>query len=114
MNRFLELRQNLGLTQQEFADKLGVTQQAVYNYEHNRNFPDIVVIIKMSDMGNVSADYLLGNTNIKQRADKMSETVLNESELMLLRLFRKIPTSLKEEINRFLLHLYQIVFHTHE
>lgn len=34
-----ERRQKLGLTQQELADKLGVTRMTIYNWEHEKKRP---------------------------------------------------------------------------
>lgn len=43
-NRLKELRTSLGLTQQEFADKIGTTRNAVGNYETGNRTPlDAVV-----------------------------------------------------------------------
>lgn len=53
-------RLNKGLTQAEVADKLGIFQQAYYRYEKGKIFPPVLLIVKMANTFNVSADYLLG------------------------------------------------------
>ena len=54
-----EARQNAGFTQEEIAEKLGVSRQSVSNWENNRTYPDIVSVIKLSDVYSVSLDSLL-------------------------------------------------------
>lgn len=44
-NRIKELRQALGLTQQEFADRIGVKRGAIANYEIGRNASDTAVAL---------------------------------------------------------------------
>ena len=45
-NRIKELRQALGLTQQEFADRIGVKRGAIANYEIGRNASDTALICR--------------------------------------------------------------------
>lgn len=60
-------RKKLNLTQQEFADKLGVTRQAVSRWEGDLAFPETDTLLKMSELFGCSTDYLLkysrGNEN---------------------------------------------------
>jgi transcriptional regulator with XRE-family HTH domain len=50
--RLKELRKKLGLTQQEFAEKLGIKRNAVTNYEVGRNAPaDMVVSLICREFG---------------------------------------------------------------
>lgn len=42
-DRIKALRQSLGLTQQEFADKIGIKRGAIANYEIGRNISDVVI-----------------------------------------------------------------------
>ena len=41
--RIKVLRQSLGLTQQEFADRIGIKRGAIANYEIGRNISDVVI-----------------------------------------------------------------------
>lgn len=54
-----EGRKKLGLTQQQFADELGVTRQAVSRWESDLAFPETDTLIKMSEKFGCSIDYLL-------------------------------------------------------
>ncbi len=42
-DRIKALRQSLGLTQQEFAEKIGIKRGAIANYEIGRNISDVVI-----------------------------------------------------------------------
>lgn len=57
--KITEGRKKLGLTQQQFADALGVSRQAVSRWESDLAFPETDNLIKMSEMFNCSVDYLL-------------------------------------------------------
>lgn len=52
-------RQELGLTQAEVAEKLFVTRQAVSNWEHNKTYPDLNMLVKISNVYQISIDSLL-------------------------------------------------------
>ena len=57
--RVKSLRKTLGLTQQEFADKLGVKRSTIGNYDLNRTEPSASVITLISRTFNVSEQWLL-------------------------------------------------------
>ena len=50
-NRIKQLRQALGLTQQEFADRIGVKRGAIANYEIGRNASDTAVALICREFG---------------------------------------------------------------
>ena len=56
-----KLRKENHLTQAEFAEKYGITYQAVSNWEHGKNLPDIALLKQIADDFNVSIDELLGS-----------------------------------------------------
>ena len=54
------LRRRDNLSQEELAEKLGVTRQAVSKWESAQSSPDLDKIVEMCKIFNVSADNLLG------------------------------------------------------
>lgn len=52
-------RNEKGITQEQAAELLDVSRQTVSNWENNKSYPDIVSVIKMSDIYSVSLDHLL-------------------------------------------------------
>lgn len=65
--RIKKLREERGMTQQNLADMLGVSQQAVAKWESEKEKaePDSITMIKISNIFQVSLDYLLGRTNVR-------------------------------------------------
>ncbi len=59
VERIKKLRVNNGYTQAELAEKLGISPSAVGMYEQGRREPDKRIIMEMSRLFNVSADYIL-------------------------------------------------------
>ncbi len=53
------LRKNKGLTQEALAQKLNVSRQAVAKWESGQAYPDISNLIQISDLMNVTVDYLV-------------------------------------------------------
>lgn len=66
-NRIKELRVGKKLSQEQLADMLGTTKQAISNYERGVRKPDIPTIEALCDIFNVSSDYLLGKENVTVR-----------------------------------------------
>ena len=52
-------RTDAKITQEQAAQALGISRQTISNWENERSYPDIVSVLKMSDLYSVSLDYLL-------------------------------------------------------
>ena len=57
--KIIELRKKNGWSQEELAEKLHVSRQAVSKWEGAQSVPDLNKIISMADIFGVSTDYLL-------------------------------------------------------
>ena len=66
------LRKRSGWSQEELAERLGVSRQAVSKWESGTSLPDLDRIIKMSEQFCVSTDYLL--------KDEVREIILPEGD----------------------------------
>ena len=55
----VELRKEKGMTQQELADKLHITDKAVSKWERNLSYPDITSISKLANILGVESSYLI-------------------------------------------------------
>ena len=53
------IRKNKGLTQEELAEKLDISRQAVAKWESGQAYPDISNLIQISNLFNVTVDYLV-------------------------------------------------------
>ena len=58
-DRIQYLRKQNGLSQEELADKIGVSRQAVSKWESEQSTPDLDKIIVMSNLFEVTTDYIL-------------------------------------------------------
>lgn len=58
-NRLYSLRKSKGMTQQELADRLGVTDKAVSKWETGEAFPETAQLVPLSDIFGVTVDDLL-------------------------------------------------------
>ena len=53
------IRKNKGLTQEELAEKLSVSRQAVAKWESGQVYPEITNFIQISNLFNATIDYLV-------------------------------------------------------
>lgn len=60
-----ELREDIGLTQDEVAHKLSLTRQTISRYETGNIEPPFSTLIKLADLYKCSLDYLAGRTKEK-------------------------------------------------
>ncbi len=58
-DRIQHLRKAKGISQEELADKIGVSRQSVSKWESEQSSPDVEKVILMSDYFEVTTDYLL-------------------------------------------------------
>ena len=72
------LRKNKGLTQEELAEKLGVSRQAVAKWESSLVYPDIYNLIQISNLMNVSVDYLVKDQDCAVNISTEEQTDIDE------------------------------------
>lgn len=60
--RLQELRQKEQLSQEELAERIGVSRQAISKWESEQSSPDIENIVRLSEIFNTSTDYILKGT----------------------------------------------------
>ena len=84
------------LTQEQAAQALGVSRQTISNWENEKTYPDIVSVIRMSDLYQISLDrllkgesssgyldYLEESTNTVRSADRKAKTILTAAYLVI-------------------------------
>lgn len=70
-NNISALRKKKGITQEELANELGVSAQAVSKWENNSSCPDVSLLTEIADYFGVSVDSLLRENE---------EDIVNSSE----------------------------------
>ena len=75
----LELRKEKNMTQQELADKIGVTDRAISKWENGRGLPDLSLMKPLCGELGISINELISGEKLdkKEYQDKFEENVLN-------------------------------------
>ena len=79
-DRIQHLRKSKGISQEELADKVGVSRQAVSKWESEQSTPDIEKVILLSDFFDVTTDYLL------KGIEPVSENITKKSDARIFSL----------------------------
>lgn len=85
-HRIKELRLEKRYTQQEVADKLGITRPAYTAYEAGKRQPDFEILKSLSSLFEVTTDYLLGKSdkrNYYDLTEKDERDIAKELEDMI-------------------------------
>lgn len=61
------LRSEKNLTQKQFAEIVGVNERSYQNYEINKSTPNYKVLLFLADFFDVSLDYLVGRSDIREK-----------------------------------------------
>lgn len=78
-------RNNANLTQEDIAEKIGVSRQTVSNWENNKSYPDIISVIRLSDIYGISLDTLLKeDENMIKHLDESTNIVKSKNRLRKL------------------------------
>lgn len=92
------LRNKKGISQQQLADIIGISQQSINKYENHNIEPDINTLIDFANYFNTSVDYLIGHTDIEHIFEKVEPFDLNRDEARLIDNYRILNENEKESI----------------
>lgn len=78
-----EVRMKSNLTQEQVAEKLFVSRQTISNWENEKSYPDIISIIKLSDLYSISLDELLkGDQKMIEHLEVSTDIVKSNKKLI--------------------------------
>lgn len=101
MQRLRELRHARGISQQDLADVLHVTQQSIYKYETDKAEPDLDIVIGIAKYFDVSVDYLVGYTDIPIKYEYYDiEKSITSQEDRVLKYYRALSKEGQDTIQR--------------
>ena len=81
-DKLVDLRKKSGWSQEELADRIGVSRQAVSKWESEQATPDLEKVVIMSDIFEVTTDYLLkGIEPVKTDEHKTMADVIDQKVL---------------------------------
>lgn len=78
-DRIQQLRKSRGISQEELADRIGVSRQAVSKWESGQTSPDLEKIVLLSDYFEVTTDYLLKGVSPTQAQTEPDQTASVQS-----------------------------------
>lgn len=98
-----ELRESLKLSQKELAERIGVSNVVLSRYELDDRKPDFDTLEKIADFFNVTTDYLLGRSDIKNPEEITYAGIKNEEYAAL--------TPYQKEVMDFFMQSESLSFH---
>lgn len=114
--RIQELRLEFGLSQEEFAQKVGISRPALSNYERGLRSPDIATLQIIATEFNIPIEYIIGTSDIKSHnenikmiceftglSEKAVNTLKKHKTTIILKLINYLIETIKKRDNSILL-----------
>ena len=98
--RIKELRSSLGMTQRDFCEYIGVSQQSLSGYERGVMKPPLDVVTNIANICNVSIDWLCGLSDQKKQGGEL------ESYSDLIDMFVKLEEYTKFKVSPATISIY--------
>lgn len=96
--RLIESREKLGITKQEAAKRMKMSQPAYLRYESGQRIPSIHIIYAMADILGTSAAYLLGQTDNPNQSRYVVDSQ-NDSDLFeIVKFYNEADTATKSRL----------------
>ena len=94
-NQILNIRKEKQLTQEEFGRLFHVTRQTVSNWENGKSYPDLQILVSMSNQFDISLDILLKeDSKMVQSMDKERAMGIIKHEKSIVDFFTGAGTGL--------------------
>ena len=108
IERLLDLLKEKGIPRKKMLDDLGLANGSFVNWKTRGSIPNAETLSRIADYFEVTSDYLLGKTDIKEKAPAKSESSFTEAELAIIEMYRvlddagkiTVGTVLKKEYDR--------------
>ena len=96
--KLIELREDMGLTQEELGDKINVARSTISGYENGTSQPSYSVLLQLADVFGVSLDYLFGRTDIRMPICRLNENLITRSGTIPIDTLFQLSNDEKEAI----------------
>ncbi len=80
------IRKSKGMTQEELAEQLSVSRQAVAKWESGMAYPDIMNLVQLSDLFHITVDYLVKENECVKTPENLLESDTDLEALISFRL----------------------------
>lgn len=106
--RIKTLRIEANITQKQFGDIFGIVKSTVSMYENDNSTPDTEMLKKIAKFFNVSIDYLLGITDIREPVDELIKkgTVKVEEPSKIEQISKDLPEQERKELESYADYLH--------
>lgn len=105
--RLKQLRLEKNITQAVLAQEIPIRQASISKYESGAMFPGYDVLIRLCQYFNVTADYLLGLSNVRQPYAQTFNSNLTEDEKVSLKYYRRLSSESQDIIKGKMVELYR-------
>ena len=95
MFRLKELRESRHMSQQELGDLVGLSKSSIGYYEQGKHQPDLNTLETLARFFDVTVDYLLGLSPMRNFA-------FTEKEQQLITVYRQLPAEKRDILIEFL------------
>lgn len=85
-----DARLHARLTQESVAEKVQVSRQTISNWENEKSYPDIISVIKLSDLYSISLDELLKGDNRMMKYLEESTNVVTSNKKLIAAILANI------------------------
>ena len=76
--KLVELRKSKGLSQDEFAHKIGVSRQTVSKWELAQSYPDFQRLVLLADYFGISLDALVKDIDVQNLSNKQISAIYDD------------------------------------
>ena len=94
-DRIQNLRKGKGISQEQLAEAIGVSRQAVSKWESEQSTPDLEKIVLMSDFFDVTTDYLLKGIESTNEIEHMTVGDVIDNKILTDKNGKRMKTILR-------------------
>lgn len=91
-----QLRKSNGLSQEQLAEKLEVSRQAVSKWESGTSFPDIEKLVRICELFDVSTDYLIKDEDASKPNQDVQQSVHIPRKLYIIDINKRKLSTFEE------------------
>ena len=111
-----DLRKARGMTLKDVAERIGVAESTVSQYETGKRTPDYETLLKLAELFDVSVDYLMRgkvyhgeiqdlisilNLNVSDITDLIQKNNISDEKLMIELFGEIVPKEMLEDVKRY-------------
>lgn len=100
--RITALRKQRKMTQEDVGELVNMSQRSVANWESGERSPSIPTLIELSEKFGVSVDYILGCSDVPEKAKKQPASDEDELLAAIISRIRSLPDPDLSQVSAFL------------